>query len=77
MVQHLASTIAQIRKASEQKRWRMDWTKVNEWEQQAHQAVKYGKMAEALRCEAHAVNETMIQLRDQQNRAMSDTTIEY
>lgn len=72
----LASTIQQIRKVAEQRRWNLDWANVDRREREAQQALESGQTTEALRFQALAIRETMVQLREQQNRAAGETTIE-
>ncbi len=76
-VNHLISTIGQIRRAAAQQKWRIDWRAVDNFEQNAARAMRAGNLMEALRAEAQGVIETMAQLRDQQSRGMGDTTIDF
>ena len=55
----------------------MNWKKVDQFQQKGGDALEAKDAKRAIRCQAEAIIETMKQLREQHNRAASDTAIDY
>jgi protein phosphatase len=55
----------------------MDWKNIDRHQQDGADALKSKDARKAIRCQAEAIIETMDQLRQQNNRAASETAIDY
>jgi PPM family protein phosphatase len=77
MIQQLMDTTSQIARAATERRWKIDWTAIRNYEQQAKERMREGKLVDALRLMAFAINDTMSQLRNQQGGNASTSTVEY
>ena len=76
MVQHFVETIEQISRAAEQRRWRINWEPIKSFELEAKERLNEKKPMLALRAMAMAINETMTQLRHQQTKAATESTVD-
>jgi protein phosphatase len=73
----LGRTIQELRDAAKQRRWAMNWNKVDKFQKKGQEALKSKDPKNAIRFQAEAIIETMNQLREQHNRSASETAIEY
>ena len=73
----LGSTVQALRDAAKERNWKMNWKKVEGFQSKGQQALQAKDAKRAIRCQAEAIIETMNQLREQHNRAASDTAIDY
>jgi len=73
----LGDTVTALRAAASEHNWMMDWTRIDELQQQG--ATELGKQNArlAIRHQAEAIIETMHQLREQNNRAAGETAIDF
>jgi protein phosphatase len=72
----LGDTVEKLREAAEANHWMMDWSKVEDLQSQGITALGNREISEAIRVQAEAVIETMNQLREQNDRSASETTVE-
>ena len=72
----LGETVNELREAASSKNWMMDWQSVEAIQAEGDKFLANGQLAKAINRQAQAIIETMNQLREQNNRAASDTVIE-
>ncbi len=73
----LGGTVDELRTAAEQNNWMMNWKKIDELQEKGGEALRSKKGKQAIRFQAEAIIETMLQLREQHNRASNETAIDY
>lgn len=73
----LGDTVSKLRDAAEMNNWMMEWKSVDNLQDRGHAAMEKGKLKEAIRLQAEAIVETMVQLREQHNRSANETAIDY
>ncbi len=73
----LAETVEALRGASKIKQWTLDWTKIDQLQQESSDAIKNRQHSVALRQVAKAIVETMHQLREQRRRPADESAIDY
>lgn len=73
----LGATVEALRDAALDRNWMMDWKNIDRHQQEGADALKTKDARKAIRCQAEAIIETMDQLRQQNNRAASETAIDY
>lgn len=73
----LGATVEALRDAASDRNWMMDWKTIDRHQQEGADALKAKDAKKAIRCQAEAIIETMNQLRQQNNRAASETAIDY
>lgn len=76
LIGRLGGTVQALREAAIDKGWNLDWTHVDQLQEQAREARQRQAGSEAVRLQAEAIIETMQQLRDQHNRQASDSTLD-
>ena len=73
----MGGTVDELRTAAEQNNWMMNWKKIDELQEKGGEALRSKKGKQAIRFQAEAIIETMLQLREQHNRASNETAIDY
>ncbi len=73
----LGATVQALRNAARERNWMMNWEEVESFQEKGSDALRAKDAKEAIRFQAEAIIETMNQLREQHNRAASDTSIDY
>jgi protein phosphatase len=73
----LGATVQELRDAARERKWAMNWSKVDHVQRQGQDALRANDPKNAIRYQAEAIIEAMNQLREQHNRAASETAIEY
>ena len=76
MVRSLSETVTALREAAGTQGWDIDWGSIDESQSKSEAAMQAGQWQVAVRHQAEAVTGTMRQLREQNNRAASETAIE-
>lgn len=66
LLDQLNQVITALREAARERRWSIDWTRVDEYLAEDQPLRQQGKLAEVIRLQAEAIVETMSQLRHQQ-----------
>lgn len=72
----LAGTVQALRDAANEKGWELDWTNINQLQEEAKQALNTRRLKDAVRLHGKAVLETMQQLREQHNRQAGESTLD-
>ncbi len=72
----LGETVQALRDASNDKNWMIDWSKVDQLQRLGEKCLLAKDAKNAVRHQSEAIVETMNQLREQHNRAASDTAID-
>ncbi len=73
----LATTLAELREAAEEAKWEVRWSLFDDHQKRAESACGAGDYAKAIRDYAKAISFMMDELRQQQNRKASNSSIEY
>ncbi len=73
----LKGTVDALREAANAKHWEIDWSKIDERQRRAEQAMEERSPKEAVRHQSEAIIETMRQLREQHNRMAGETAIDH
>ena len=72
----LGATVTKLREAASAKNWMMDWGTVDKLQSEGEQFLADKQLNKALNRQAEAIIETMNQLREQNDRAATETAIE-
>lgn len=73
----LGETVQALREASNDKNWMIDWSKVDQLQRLGEERLSAKDAKNAVRHQSEAIVETMNQLREQHNRAASDTAVDH
>lgn len=76
LYQRMGTTVEELRQAATTNNWMMDWTKVDKYQRKGLKALNQKNPKTAIRSQAKAIIETMHQLRDLNDRAARETSIE-
>ncbi|QDT04662.1 Putative protein phosphatase 2C-type [Rubripirellula lacrimiformis] len=77
LYEKLGDTVQALKDAANQNNWMMDWQKVDAHQQQGRESLGNKDIKAAIRSQSEAVIETMNQLREQNNRAANETSVDY
>jgi len=72
----LGQTVQALRDASAEHNWLMEWESVDRCQAEGEKQITEGDASRAIQSQSLAIIEAMKQLREQQNRAASDTSID-
>lgn len=72
----LGQTVVALREASEEHNWLMEWGTINRHQKNGERCISENNAQLAIQAQSYAIIEAMKQLREQQNRAANDTSIE-
>ncbi len=73
----LAATFSELRQATEEEQWEIEWSSCDEQQRNAEAACQAGDHSRAVRHYAQAISSMMAELRQVQKRKASDSSIEY
>jgi len=76
LYERLGDTVAALRDASTEHNWLMEWDRINQYQEEGQKNIQDGKADLAIHSQSHAIIEAMKQLREQQDRAANDTSID-
>ncbi len=76
LFQRLGETVQDLRNAASENNWMIDWSKVDEHQKRGNAALAAKDAKNAILHQSQAIVETMNQLREQHNRAASETSID-
>ena len=76
LYERLGRTIQALRDASAENNWLMEWHSVEHYQQLGQMEINQDRARDAVRYQSCAILEAMKQLREQQNRAANDTSVD-
>ena len=76
LYERLGRTIQALRDASAENNWLMEWNSVEHYQQLGQMEINQDRARDAVRYQSCAILEAMKQLREQQNRAANDTSVD-
>lgn len=76
LVEKLKLTVKELRDASSEEQWTIDWSEVDRFESESDQAIKSRDLRKAVEMQAEAVIASMDQLREQRRRMGTKSTVE-
>lgn len=77
LYERLGDTVQDLRVAARERKWSMNWKKVEDFQEKGTESLRAKDAKAAIRFQAEAILETMKQLREQHNRSAGDTAIDY
>lgn len=76
LYERLGQTVQALRDASADHNWLMEWEMVDGYQKHGESEINDGRASEAIQAQSRAIIEAMKQLREQQNRAANDTSVD-